>query len=123
MQVYTASTTSEMKHNAHNENNKPIRQNIQYTQNRFKQVNWTSKNYVHVVHVVIVPLLSLYQCHCFCQIGLLTVLSRWIIQPMQYFPSYRTIILLRHIYIDRNTIPSHATKSLQFNKSKQSLSS
>ena len=73
MQVYTASTTSEMKHNAHNENNKPIHQNIQYTQNRFKQVNWTSKNYVHVVHVVIVPLLSLYQCHCFCQIGLLTV--------------------------------------------------
>ena len=77
MQVYTASTsTSELKHNAHNENNKPIHQNIQYTQNRFKQVNWTSKNYVHVVHVVIVPLLSLYQCHCFCQIGLLTVLSR-----------------------------------------------
>ena len=100
MQVYTASTTSEMKHNAHNENNKPIHQKKQYTQNRFKQVNWTSKNYVHVVHVVIVPLLSLYQCHCFCKIGLLTVLSRWIIQPMQYFPSYRTIILLRHIYIE-----------------------
>ena len=41
-------------------------QNIRYTQNRFKQVNLTLKNYVHVVHVVIVPLLSLYQYHCFC---------------------------------------------------------
>ena len=28
-------------------------QNIQYTQNRFKEVNWTPKNYVHVVYVVI----------------------------------------------------------------------
>ena len=55
MQVYTASTTSELTHNAHNENNKPIHQNIQYSQNRFKQVNWTPKHYVHVVHVVIVP--------------------------------------------------------------------
>ena len=58
---------SEMEHN------KPIHQNIQYTQNRFNQVNWISKNYVHVDQVVIVPLLSLYQCHCFCQSGLLTV--------------------------------------------------
>ena len=97
-------------------------QNIQYAQNHFKQVNWTPKNYVHVVHVLIVPLLSLYQCHCFCQIGLLTVVNRWIIQPMQYFPSYRTIILLGHIY-NRNRISSHATKSLQLNKPKQSLSS
>ena len=48
-----------VKHNAHNENNKPIHQNIHYTENRFKQVNWTPKNYVHVVHVVIVPLLSM----------------------------------------------------------------
>ena len=57
MQVYTASTTSETDTQCtySNENNKPIHKNIQYTQNRFKQVNWTPKNYVHVVHVVIVP--------------------------------------------------------------------
>ena len=89
-----------VKHNAHNENDRPIHQNIQYTQNRYKQVNGTPKNYVHVVHLVIVFLLSLYQYHCFCQIDLLTVVNRWIIpiiQLMQYFPSYQTIILLEHI--------------------------
>ena len=75
-----------------------------------------------MLSMLLLHLKSLYKCHCFCQIGLLIVVNRWITQPMQYFPSYRTIILLRHIY-NRNRMSSHATKSLQFNKPRQSLSS